>query len=59
MTIRTSFHWGAVESDGVKSSYKMAFEIQDSRRDWLVSGRRKGEFTATVCVIPFLDVKMY
>ncbi|OCH95045.1 hypothetical protein OBBRIDRAFT_788779 [Obba rivulosa] len=45
VTITTSFHW-APKDELEKQSYRMQYDIEDMIQDWLVSGRRKGGFTA-------------
>ncbi|KAH8106751.1 trafficking protein particle complex subunit 10 [Cristinia sonorae] len=45
LTIRTSFHWAPTE-DSHTSSYQMRFDIEEMSKDWLVSGRKRGDFTA-------------
>jgi hypothetical protein len=48
LSITTSFHWGSGGADkGVE--FKMRFDIEEMVRDWLVSGRKRGDFTAKVC----------
>ncbi|KAI0053990.1 hypothetical protein FA95DRAFT_1529824 [Auriscalpium vulgare] len=45
LSIRTSFHWGVRDSS--RKSYRMRFDIEEMVRDWLVSGRKRGDFEAT------------
>ncbi|KZT44032.1 hypothetical protein SISSUDRAFT_977081 [Sistotremastrum suecicum HHB10207 ss-3] len=45
-TIHTSFHWGMPDQGREDSSYNMIFDIEEMRTDWLISGRKKGEFAA-------------
>ncbi|KIP08175.1 hypothetical protein PHLGIDRAFT_88626 [Phlebiopsis gigantea 11061_1 CR5-6] len=45
LTIETSFHWAPLE-DSNTSSYRMRFDVEEMTKDWLVSGRKRGEFVA-------------
>ncbi|THH18490.1 hypothetical protein EW146_g2511 [Bondarzewia mesenterica] len=45
LTVHTSFHWGTRESGNVRC-YRMRFDIEEMVRDWLVSGRKRGDFEA-------------
>ncbi|THH29639.1 hypothetical protein EUX98_g4553 [Antrodiella citrinella] len=45
LTIRTSFHWAPTE-DSDTESYRMRFDIEEMSKDWLVSGRKRGDFIA-------------
>ncbi|KAH9966604.1 trafficking protein particle complex subunit 10 [Russula dissimulans] len=45
LSIQTSFHWGTKQEMGRKS-YQMRFNIEEMVRDWLISGRKRGEFEA-------------
>lgn len=47
ISIHTSFHWGTRRDSGRKS-YEMRFDIEEMVRDWLISGRKRGEFEAEV-----------
>ena len=47
LTIETSFHWGE-NADG--QAYRMRFDVEELVRDWLVSGRKRGDFMAKVHV---------
>jgi len=47
ISIHTSFHWGTRRDSGRKS-YEMQFDIEEMVRDWLISGRKRGEFEAEV-----------
>ncbi|KIY62833.1 hypothetical protein CYLTODRAFT_494376 [Cylindrobasidium torrendii FP15055 ss-10] len=45
--IRTSFNWDAsAESDPSERQYQMQYDVEEMVRDWLVSGRKKGDFIA-------------
>ncbi|KAA1469549.1 hypothetical protein DENSPDRAFT_857972 [Dentipellis sp. KUC8613] len=46
LTIRTSFHWG-LKSSNPNRRYRMRFDIEEMVREWLVSGRKRGDFEAT------------
>jgi trafficking protein particle complex subunit 10 len=48
ISIRTSFQWGTRRDSGRKS-YEMRFDIEEMVRDWLISGRKRGDFEAEVC----------
>ena len=48
ISIQTSFHWGTRRDSGRKS-YEMRFDIEEMVRDWLISGRKRGDFKAEVC----------
>lgn len=58
LTIETSFHWAPLE-DSDKSSYRMRFDVEEMAKDWLVSGRKRGEFVAKVraCSVVFIWTK--
>ncbi|EKM55480.1 uncharacterized protein PHACADRAFT_143869 [Phanerochaete carnosa HHB-10118-sp] len=45
LTIETSFHWAPIE-DLDKDSYVMQFDVEEMTKDWLVSGRKRGDFVA-------------
>ncbi|KAJ7063184.1 trafficking protein particle complex subunit 10 [Mycena amicta] len=45
LTIHTSFHWGSSVNDKQRS-YMMRFDVEEMVRDWLVSGRKRGDFAA-------------
>ena len=54
LTITTSFHWAPAE-DADKQAYVMRFDVEEMTKDWLVSGRKRGDFVAKVrCVYPLL-----
>lgn len=44
LTIQTSFHWGVKSS---RKSYQMRFDVEEMVRDWLIGGRKRGDFEAT------------
>ncbi|KAI0724064.1 trafficking protein particle complex subunit 10 [Cerioporus squamosus] len=46
LTVQTSFHWAPPEDTKVES-YLMRYDIEDLSNDWLVSGRKRGDFVAT------------
>lgn len=48
LSIQTSFHWGT-EQDADRTSYQMRFDVEEMVRDWLISGRKRGDFEAKVC----------
>ncbi|KAI0709428.1 trafficking protein particle complex subunit 10 [Earliella scabrosa] len=45
LTVKTSFHWAPPEDTRVES-YVMRYDIEDLIHDWLVSGRKRGDFVA-------------
>ncbi|KAI0831480.1 trafficking protein particle complex subunit 10 [Trametes gibbosa] len=45
LTVHTSFHWSPPEDTKV-DSYLMRYDIEDLTHDWLVSGRKRGDFVA-------------
>lgn len=47
LTIRTSFHWAPIE-DSDTQTYHMRFDVEEMSKDWLVSGRKRGDFVAVV-----------
>lgn len=51
LSIHTSFHWGTKQDTG-RRSYQMRFNIEEMMRDWLISGRKRGDFKAEVCPHP-------
>jgi trafficking protein particle complex subunit 10 len=51
LSIHTSFHWGA-KRDAGRKSYQMRFDIEEMVRDWLISGKKRGDFEAQVCLHP-------
>lgn len=54
LSIRTSFNWDAsAESDPSERKYQMQYDVEEMVRDWLVSGRKKGDFIAKVSWLSF------
>jgi hypothetical protein len=47
LTIQTSFHWG-MKQDSSRKPYQMRFDVEEMVRDWLIGGRKRGDFEATV-----------
>lgn len=45
LTITTSFHWGGGNETKDKA-YRMRFDVEELIKEWLVSGRKRGEFLA-------------
>ncbi|KAJ6455695.1 trafficking protein particle complex subunit 10 [Mycena sanguinolenta] len=45
LTVRTSFHWGSSVNDKDRT-YMMRFDVEEMVREWLVSGRKRGDFAA-------------
>lgn len=52
ITIDISCHWGPTTSSK-KRDYMMRFDVEEMVRDWLVSGRKRGDFTATVSSVDY------
>ncbi|KAJ7273596.1 trafficking protein particle complex subunit 10 [Mycena haematopus] len=46
LTVHTSFHWGSSVNDKERA-YMMRFDVEEMVREWLVSGRKRGDFAAT------------
>ena len=54
LTVGASFHWAGPGSGMVEGKrYSMRFDIKDTGKDWLISGRKKGDYEATVRACPF------
>ncbi|PIL24147.1 hypothetical protein GSI_13900 [Ganoderma sinense ZZ0214-1] len=51
LTVNTSFHWAPPEDVKVQR-YNMRYDIEDLTQDWLVSGRKRGDFVAKVSFLP-------
>ncbi|KAJ6630673.1 trafficking protein particle complex subunit 10 [Mycena sp. CBHHK59/15] len=45
LSIHTSFHWGSSVNDKERS-FMMRFDVEEMVREWLVSGRKRGDFAA-------------
>ncbi|KAJ7905373.1 trafficking protein particle complex subunit 10 [Mycena olivaceomarginata] len=45
LTVHTSFHWGSSVNDKERA-YMMRFDVEEMVREWLVSGRKRGDFAA-------------
>ncbi|KAK7014963.1 trafficking protein particle complex subunit 10 [Favolaschia claudopus] len=45
LTVHTSFHWGSSVND-TQRAYMMRFDVEEMVREWLVSGRKRGDFAA-------------
>ena len=50
LTITTSFHWAPLEDADIES-YLLRYDIEEVTKDWLVSGRKRGDFIATVSLL--------
>jgi len=46
LTIHTSFHWG-MKQESSRKSYQMRFDVEEMVRDWLIGGRKRGDFEVT------------
>lgn len=51
--ISTSFRWGP-NRDDQNQSFMMRYNVEETIRDWLISGPKRGEFIAKVCNIDCL-----
>ncbi|OJA10941.1 hypothetical protein AZE42_04658 [Rhizopogon vesiculosus] len=45
LILQTSFHWA--EKEGKQPSYKMRYDVEERVKDWLLCGRKRGDFVAT------------
>ncbi|KAG5354260.1 hypothetical protein C0989_003777 [Termitomyces sp. Mn162] len=45
ISIRTSFHWGS-GAGNKEHRYMLRYDVEEMVRDWLVSGPKRGDFTA-------------
>ncbi|KAG6861666.1 hypothetical protein C0995_013672 [Termitomyces sp. Mi166 len=45
ISIHTSFHWGSGTGDKERR-YMLRYDVEEMVRDWLVSGPKRGDFTA-------------
>ncbi|EJD39309.1 hypothetical protein AURDEDRAFT_71368 [Auricularia subglabra TFB-10046 SS5] len=46
LAIHTSFHWGLANEAAKERGFKMRFDVDVPIADWLVCGRKRGEFLA-------------
>jgi len=44
LSVATSFHWESIPKE---RTYLMRFDVEEMIQEWLVSGRKRGEFAAT------------
>jgi hypothetical protein len=51
LSIATAFHWGAGHAQPARA-YRLRFDVEEMVRDWLVSGRKRGDFAARVRARP-------
>ncbi|KAH9180489.1 trafficking protein particle complex subunit 10 [Lactarius sanguifluus] len=61
LSIQTSFHWGT-KQDANYTSYQMRFDIGEVVRDWLISGRKRGDFEAkdgSVFTVPITLIALH
>ncbi|KAH9079351.1 trafficking protein particle complex subunit 10 [Lactarius deliciosus] len=61
LSIQTSFHWGT-KQDANHTSYQMRFDIEELVRDWLISGRKRGDFEAkdgSVFTVPITLIALH
>jgi hypothetical protein len=47
LSIQTFLHWGP-KQDASRKTYHMRFDVEEMVRDWLIGGRKRGDFEATV-----------
>ena len=47
INIYTSFHWGSSHGDEERQ-YVMQYDVEEMVREWLISGRKRGNFVAKV-----------
>ncbi|KAH8117364.1 trafficking protein particle complex subunit 10, partial [Phellopilus nigrolimitatus] len=45
LSINTSFYWAGRDKKDI-TQYRMRFELEETIKDWLVSGQRRGDFIA-------------
>lgn len=50
LTINTSFRWGTSANDKERQ-YMLRYDVEELVKDWLVSGRKRGDFAATVWIV--------
>ncbi|KAI9446516.1 trafficking protein particle complex subunit 10 [Lactarius indigo] len=61
LSIQTSFHWGT-KQDINRTSHQMRFNIEEMVRDWLISGRKRGDFEAkdgSVFTVPITLIALH
>jgi hypothetical protein len=46
LIFKTSFHWA--EKEGKQRCYTMRYDVEERVKDWLLCGRKRGDFIATV-----------
>jgi hypothetical protein len=46
VVIHSSFHWGSVGYENPE--FRMRYDVEERVKDWLVSGRKRGDFIAKV-----------
>ena len=55
VVVHNSFHWGSVGHENAE--FRMRYDVEERVKDWLVSGRKRGDFIAKVflqCLIGLL-----
>ncbi|KAG1877859.1 trafficking protein particle complex subunit 10 [Suillus subalutaceus] len=45
LILKTSFHWA--EKEGKQRCYTMRYDVEERVKDWLLCGRKRGDFVAT------------
>lgn len=45
--MKTSFHWGEAKNQPSRQ-FMMRFDVEEMVKEWLVSGRKRGDFSVTV-----------
>jgi hypothetical protein len=58
LKIQTSFHWGP-NRNNQNRSFMMRYNVEETIRDWLISGPKRGEFVAKVCNIIFYPMNQF
>ena len=48
VVIHNSFHWGSVGYENPE--FRMRYDVEERVKDWLVSGRKRGDFIAKVFI---------
>lgn len=56
LSVHSSFHWGTSANDKERK-YVMQYDVEEMVKEWLVSGKKRGTFIATVRVF-LLDSRL-
>lgn len=57
ISFQSSFHWSSNDDDA--KQYQMSYEIDESVKDWLVGGQKRGEFITTVSHANTMQIDPY